>query len=176
KTRRRVRPWTLQVSCAEPPAGSQIVKLLGRFVDEHDAACVRCILKLRVRNLRVNGLAVEQNDFCGLVAIENLRSYTLCVCWWRDKFFEPAPLFILRNLGHFRRQLFRRRPLTIEFTGRQPLLTDREIVCGTTLVVEQRPLSISHELQIRVWNYRKDWIAIHAQQNRRPVTDKNLRR
>src|SRR5436190_20074977 len=83
-----VCPRPLQVSRAEPSAGSQIVKLLRRFVHKHDAVCVRCVLKLRVRDLRVNGLPVEQYDFSRLVAVENVRSYTLCVCWWRDKFLS----------------------------------------------------------------------------------------
>src|SRR5207248_6356297 len=131
-------------------------------------------LKLRVRNLGVNGLPVEQNDFSWLVAVENIRSDTLWVCWWRDKFFERAPLFILRHLGHLRRQLLRSRPLTIELFGREPLLTDGEIVRGTTLVVEQRPLRVNDELQIRVRNYRKRWFAIYAQQNRWPVANKNV--
>src|SRR5206468_11422642 len=98
-----VCPRPLQVSRAEPPAGSQIVKLLRWFVHEHDAVCVRCVLKLRVRNLGVNGLPVEQNDFSWLVAVENIRSDTLWVCWWRDKFFERATLFILKHLGILRR-------------------------------------------------------------------------
>src|SRR5882724_4023552 len=106
-----VCPRPLQVSRAEPPAGSQIVKLLRWFVHEYDAVCVRCVLKLCVWNLRVTGLPVEQNDFSRLVAVENVRSYTLCVCWWRNKFFECTPLFILRHLGHLRRQLLRGRPL-----------------------------------------------------------------
>src|SRR6266487_5436772 len=109
--RRRVSPWPLQVRRAEPSAGGQIVKLLRRFVHEYDAVCVRCVLKLRVWNLRVTGLPVEQNDFSRLVAVEDVRSYTLCVRWWRNKFFERAPLFILRHLGHLRRQLLRGRPL-----------------------------------------------------------------
>src|SRR6266850_1595328 len=169
-----VRPRSLQVSRAEPPAGSQIVKLLRRFVHEHDAVCVRCVLKLRVRNLRVNRLPIEQNDFSRLVAVENVRRYTLCVCWWRDKFFERAPLLILPHLRHLWRQLLCGRPLTVQLSGREPLLTDCEIVGGTTLVQEQRPLCVSDELQIRVRNYRKNWLAIHAQQNRWPVAYKNL--
>src|SRR4029077_17728935 len=167
--RRRVSPWPLQVRRAEPPAGSQIVKLLRRFVHEHDAVCVGSVLKLRVRNLRINGLPVEQNDFGRLVAVENIRSYTLCVCSWRYKFFQRAPLFILRHLGHLRWQLLRGRPWTIELFGREPFIAEWEEVGGTTLVEEQRPLCVNNELQIRVRNHGKDWLAIHAQQDRRPV-------
>src|SRR5262249_42581005 len=157
-----------------PPAGGQIIKLLRRFVLEHDAVCIRRVLKLGVGDLRVSRLPVEQDDFSRLVTVKNVRSRTLRICSWRDKFFESAPLFILRHLGHFRRQLFRRRPLTIEFPGRQPLLTDREVVSGGTLVIEQWPLRVYHIFQIRIRNNRKGWLAIHAQQNRRPITDKNL--
>src|SRR5262249_59600329 len=111
-----------------------------------------------------------------LVAVEDLRRRTLGISRWWDKFLESAPLFILRHLGHLGRQLFDGRPLTIQLVRCQPLLAHREVVSGSSLVEEQRPLCVNHELQIRVWNYRKNWIAIHAQQNRRAVTDKNLRR
>src|SRR5262249_37245505 len=110
--RRCVSPWTLQVRCAEPSTSSQIVKLLRRFVHEHYAACVRCILKLRIRNLRVNRLTVEQNDFSRLVAVENPRRRTLGISRWWDKFLEAAPLFILRHFGHIVRRLFDQRPWT----------------------------------------------------------------
>src|SRR5262249_476960 len=85
-----------------------------------------------------------------------------------------GPLFILRYLGHLRRQLLKRRPLTIQLVGSQPLLTDGEIINDPALVVEQWPLCVNHELQIRVRNYRIAWRPIYAQQNQWLIADKNL--
>ena len=61
----------LQISRPEPSARGQIVKLLRRRIDEHDTICVRRVLKLRIRNLRINGLTVEKNDLGRLVAVKN---------------------------------------------------------------------------------------------------------
>src|SRR5262249_34073048 len=135
--RGRVGPGTLEVGSAKPSACGQIVKLLRRLIYKHDAVCIRREFKLRVRNLRVNGLTIEENYFSRLVTVKNVRGSALGVSSWRDKLFERAPLFILRHLRHVSRQLLGWRPLTIKAIGRQPLLPDREVVSGTRSIKKQ---------------------------------------
>ena len=166
----------MQISRSEPSARSQIVKLLRRRKDEHDTVCVRRVLKLRIRNLRVDRLTIEKNDFGRLVTIKDGWCNASRFSGWRDKFFERAPLLVLRDLGHVRRQLLRGRPLAFKAIGSQPLLVNSEIISGIPGVEKQWPLRVNDELQICVWNFRKDRLTIHAQQDRWPVTHKNFGR
>jgi len=73
----------LQISRPEPSTRGQIVKLVRRRIDEHDTVCVRRVFKLRVWNLRINGLTIEQDYLGRFVTIKDVwRNSSGFSGWW----------------------------------------------------------------------------------------------